>query len=352
MNRRRVIPIVLLLLVDPSSPAFVMLRRNGNTGPFEGSGTVEATESELGFTAAGRIEVVTVVEGDTVARGAELARLDQSELAARRDQAAATAASAEASLLELQRGSRPEELRQAEAPRRGAAFDAKTAERSAIRARELHAKQVLSDQELDQAENALGMRARARSRPARRCSWRRAGPRKERVDAARANAAAANATVRALDATIANTVIHAPFPGVITVRQHHPGEIVQPGAPVLTLLDRTDRWVKVYVPETRIGSVHVGQAAHITTDTFPGTPLPGARVVRVVGSGVHAQDRPDPRGAGEAGVRGEGADRGRSVVRAQARHAGRRRAGGRTVNDGAGSAPRAGGEPAAIETHA
>jgi len=274
MNRRRVIPIVLLLLVILVT-AFVMLRRNGNTGPFEGSGTVEATESELGFTAAGRIEVVTVVEGDTVARGAELARLDQSELAARRDQAAATAASAEASLLELQRGSRPEELRQAEAAAQGAAFDAKTAERSAIRARELHAKQVLSDQELDQAENALGM-ARTREVQTREAlQLAKAGPRKERVDAARANAAAANATVRALDATIANTVIHAPFPGVITVRQHHPGEIVQPGAPVLTLLDRTDRWVKVYVPETRIGSVHVGQAAHITTDTFPGRRYPG-----------------------------------------------------------------------------
>jgi HlyD family secretion protein len=274
MNRRRVIPIILVLLVILVT-AFVMLRRNGNTGPFEGSGTVEATESELGFTAAGRIDMVAVVEGDTVARGAELARLDQSELAARRDQAAATAASAEASLLELQRGSRPEELRQAEAAAQGAEFDAKTAERSAVRARELHAKQVLSDQELDQAENALGL-ARTRevqTREALRLA--KAGPRKERVDAARANAAAANATVRALDATIANTVIHAPFPGVITVRQHHPGEIVQPGAPVLTLLDRTDRWVKVYVPETRIGSVHVGQAAHITTDTFPGRRYPG-----------------------------------------------------------------------------
>jgi len=274
MNRRRVIPIVLVLLVILVT-AFVMLRRNGNTGPFEGSGTVEATESELGFTAAGRIDMVAVVEGDTVARGAELARLDQSELAARRDQAAATAASAEASLLELQRGSRPEEIRQAEAAAQGAEFDAKTAERSAVRARELHAKQVLSDQELDQAENALGL-ARTRevqTREALRLA--KAGPRKERVDAARANAAAANATVRALDATIANTVIHAPFPGVITVRQHHPGEIVQPGAPVLTLLDRTDRWVKVYVPETRIGSVHVGQAAHITTDTFPGRRYPG-----------------------------------------------------------------------------
>jgi HlyD family secretion protein len=31
----------------------------------------------------------------------------------------------------------------------------------------------------------------------------------------------------------------------------------------------------VYVPETRIGSVHVGQAAHITTDTFPGRRYPG-----------------------------------------------------------------------------
>jgi HlyD family secretion protein len=265
-----VIPIVLLLVVVVAIAWFVLLRRGNGDAPYEGSGTVEATESDLGFTVAGRIEAVDVVEGDTVQAGRELARLDRSELQARRDQAAASAAAADAALLEMRRGSRPEEIRQAEAAADAADHDAATAERDTKRARELHAQQVLSDAELDRSETALGM-AQARQVQAREAlRLMREGPRKERVDAAHANAEAAAATVRSLDATLANTVIKAPSPGVITVRHHHPGEIVQAGAPVLTLLDRSDRWVKVYVPETQIGAAHVGQAAHITTDTFPG----------------------------------------------------------------------------------
>lgn len=269
MNRRRMLPIVLLLIVIVVT-SFVLLRRGRNSGPFQGSGTVEATEAELGFTVAGRIDAVSVEEGDTVAAGAELARLDQSELSARRDQADATARAADASLLELRRGSRPEEIRQAEAAARAATEQANTAEKDATRARELRKQQVLSEAELDQAEAALAA-ARAREVEAREAlRLVRQGPRRERIEAAQANAAAASATVRSIEATLANTVIRAPFPGVITVRHHHPGEIIQAGATVLSLLDRSDRWVKVYVPETRIGSVHVGQSAHITTDTFPG----------------------------------------------------------------------------------
>lgn len=269
MNRRRLLPIVLLLIVVVVV-AVVVMRRGRAGGPFEGSGTVEATEAELGFTVAGRIETVAVEEGDTVGTGAELARLDQSELSARRDQAAATATAADAALLEMQRGSRPEEIRQAEAAAQAASNAASTAEKEVARARALRAQQVLSEAELERIESAYTA-AQARQVEARE-SLRlvREGPRKERVQAARANAAAAAATVRSLDATLANTVIKAPFRGVITVRHHLPGEIIQAGAPVLTLLDRGDRWVKVYVPETRIGSVHVGQTAHITTDTFPG----------------------------------------------------------------------------------
>jgi len=43
----------------------------------------------------------------------------------------------------------------------------------------------------------------------------------------------------------------------------------------VTLLNREDRWVKIYVPETRVGSVHIGQGAAISTDTFKGRTFPG-----------------------------------------------------------------------------
>jgi HlyD family secretion protein len=56
----------------------------------------------------------------------------------------------------------------------------------------------------------------------------------------------------------------------VTVRHREPGEVVPAGSPVLTVMNRDDRWVKIYVPETRIGAVRLGLEAEITTDTFPG----------------------------------------------------------------------------------
>ena len=53
------------------------------------------------------------------------------------------------------------------------------------------------------------------------------------------------------------------------MRHRQPGETVSPGLPVLTLTDLDDRWVRIYVPENRIGAVSLGQGATIRSDTYP-----------------------------------------------------------------------------------
>ena len=65
---------------------------------------------------------------------------------------------------------------------------------------------------------------------------------------------------------------------MVTVRHAVPGEVVVPGAPVVTVMDLEDRWVRIYIPEDRIGAVERGQPAVITADTYPGKTNPG-RVV-------------------------------------------------------------------------
>jgi HlyD family secretion protein len=102
-----------------------------------------------------------------------------------------------------------------------------------------------------------------------------AGPRKERIEGARAQLAQAEAALRVADAQLANTTIRAPFDGVVTVRGREPGEIVPAGSAVVSLMNRDDRWVRIYVSESRIGAVRVGQPASITSDTFKGRSYPG-----------------------------------------------------------------------------
>src|SRR5690349_13052689 len=77
------------------------------------SGTVEATQAELGFQLSGRLQAITVREGDRVTSGVQFANLDQSELLAQREVARAQVAAAQAGLSELLAGSRKEEIAQA-----------------------------------------------------------------------------------------------------------------------------------------------------------------------------------------------------------------------------------------------
>ena len=60
------------------------------------------------------------------------------------------------------------------------------------------------------------------------------------------------------------------------MRHHEPGEIIGPGAPVVSVLDRDHRWVRIYVPEDRIGRLRIGQRASIASDTFHDRRYPGA----------------------------------------------------------------------------
>jgi len=66
------------------------------------------------------------------------------------------------------------------------------------------------------------------------------------------------------------TILRAPSAGVVTVRQAELGEVVGPGSPVVTLADLDHIWLRAYIAETDMGSIHWGQDATVTTDTYPG----------------------------------------------------------------------------------
>lgn len=241
----------------------------GETGGISASGTVEATEADLGFQIPGRVLEILPREGDMVSGGQELARLDLGEMEAARSAAVAALAGAEARLAELRRGARPQELAQAEAGARAAGQRVDDARRDAERARTLFAGGAVSRQALDKAETALELAEAARRQADEALALVRQGPRAETIQAQEAMVEQARANLARADASLAHGVIVAPFPGRVTVRHREPGETVSPGAPVLTLLDPDDRWVRIYVREDQIGAVQVGMAAEIFSDTYP-----------------------------------------------------------------------------------
>ena len=240
------------------------------------SGTVEATEAQLGFPVPGRLEQVTVDEGDTVAPGMVVAQLDRTETEARRQQAAAQVEAARALLMELEHGARIEEIAQARAARDAARERLRDAERDRDRTKILFDSGAVSREVYDKAMTQYDVAQSQGTQVDEQLRLIERGPREERIAAQRAQLAQTDAALHTIEATLQNMTIKAPFRGIVTVRHREPGEIVPAGSPVFTIMNPADRWVRVYVPEMRIGSVHVGQAASIASDTYAGKAYPGA----------------------------------------------------------------------------
>jgi multidrug resistance efflux pump len=295
-------------------------------GPLRVSGFIEAHEARVGSRVGGRVKAVRVEEGQMVRPGDALVELEPFDLPARRALAAAEVAQRQAALEELLAGYRPEELAQARArdeqsramladlergsrPQEIAAARAQLDEAQAAlqlahadhaRIASLFERTVTSREELDSATRNLrtaeaalearrqavalleaGARAdqivRARAQveeTSHALALLLRGYRKEDVAQARAAVDGARAQESIYERQIEELSVRATIAGRVEAVDLRPGDLVAPDAPILTLLDLSDLWVRAYVPEDRL-NVKVGQAVWVTVDSFPGERFAG-----------------------------------------------------------------------------
>jgi HlyD family secretion protein len=227
------------------------------TGETMGTGTLEARyTAALGPRITGRITAVNVDQGDRVAAGQLLATLDDAE--ARRHLGAAEAARA-ASATTVTR-IRTEEAR--------AQAVLKRAQLEHTRAVSLVDSRSLAESERDKATEQLRIAeadlARVRAAIA---------------EAVQAEAAAAS-QVALQQEILAHTRLTAPFAGLVTRRDRHPGDVVNPGGTVLQLVATDEIWVSAWIDETAIARLAPDQPARIVFRAEPDTPYPG-RVARL-----------------------------------------------------------------------
>jgi HlyD family secretion protein len=78
------------------------------------------------------------------------------------------------------------------------------------------------------------------------------------------------AALAAAEAQLGYTVLQSPQAGVVLRKHVEPGEMIPAGMPAVTIADLSNIWVKIYIPETQLGRIRLGQAAEITTDSFRG----------------------------------------------------------------------------------
>ena len=255
--------------------------RSGNDqGPPRASGYVEATEVRVSPEVGGRLVELNVAEGDRVASGDLIARINtaDTELAIRRGEADRDQATAQLRL--LQAGSRREDVRQAEAQVQSAQAEVsvtdaelQSATADLQRFEALLEANAGSRKQRDDAKTRRDVAAarvtvaKERVRAATETLARlRAGSRVEEVAAARARVAATEAQIATLNKSLADAELHSPVSGIVTSKLIDQGEVIAPRTPIVVITDLDHAWANVYVDEPVVPRLKLGQKATVVTD--------------------------------------------------------------------------------------
>ena len=273
---RRTVAVMVLCL-----PLLLALGACGRRGPFvRASGVVEMDEIDVASFEGGRVARLTVDEGDTVRAGETLAVLRRGELAAQVQAQLAQAERAVAEARVVAIGPRAEEIRAARADLASAEAQLDLAEKQLARMQALAQSQSVAQADVDRAradrDAALAKRDGARER----LHLLESGSRPEDIIASRRAADAARAQLAALESRLGEMFLIAPSKGVVMLRNFDPGELVQPGQPVVTLGNPERLWVRVYVAAPEIGRVRIGAHADVFAEGFARHTFPG-RIVMV-----------------------------------------------------------------------
>ncbi|MDV6032948.1 MAG: HlyD family efflux transporter periplasmic adaptor subunit [Phycisphaera sp. RhM] len=290
-----------------------------NPDPPRVSGMIEADEIRLGSRVGGRIAMVHVQEGQEVAAGDVLVEFEpydllerekelELSLAARQSQYQQTLAGfrdeeiaqAKAKFDQLQArldllvaGPRPQEIEAARGRQALAEAEKRLATQGYERLSKLAGSNATSQQEMDAAREALEaasanlvvrqqelelllagtreeeLRGAAASVEEARQAWQlmQRGYRQEEIEQAKASRDAAEAALQAIRRQKEELRVKSPIDGRIEALDLQPGDMVAPGAPVLSMLDRNELWVRSYVPQTRV--VNIGRRLRLSIDSHP-----------------------------------------------------------------------------------
>lgn len=221
-------------------------------------GEVDATEFSVSSKIAGRVETVFVKDGETVKKGQLLINLDCPEIKARLNQALSVEKAASAQQDKVYKGSRVEEIQVAFKMWLTNKTTADLARKTFDRMRRLHGDGVVSTQKYDEAK--ANMIAAREAAGAAKASYDMAiaGARQEDKTTAMASVAKSAALVSEVRAYLDETHLSAPIDGEVTECIVHPGEIISPGYPLVSMVDRSDIWVSFNLREDLLTKIRMG----------------------------------------------------------------------------------------------
>lgn len=291
---------VLVIVIAIAAATYFFFFRDP-AGELQLIGTIDANQVIVSSKITGRIEKLAVDEGSAVKQGDLIAQLDTAELKAQEASYAALVASYRSRVAESQatetstQGTTSSDVVTAEDRLQAAQASLAEAQADLIRIRadsvrtENLAKQgVASQQQSDDAAAALNAQiarvnslqqqtgaavAEVKSAQAR---THQAHAAQSTVAAMRAQQLGAEADREQAQARLAYTTIAAPISGTVSVRVAREGEVVAPGAAIVTIIDLNDTWVRAPMPETYADKIGIGDMLKVR---LPGGDMVNGKVI-------------------------------------------------------------------------
>ncbi|MDH3523729.1 MAG: HlyD family efflux transporter periplasmic adaptor subunit [Acidobacteriota bacterium] len=264
MNARNQTRILLAVLVVAGLGAGC--RRAADGGAIHASGHIEATEVRLAARIGGRLLEAPLQEGDPVRAGALVARFDAVDAELELAQARAQVDGADAQLRLLLAGSRREDVQTAEDQLAKTQAELDAAVRDLDRLEGLATRGTATEKARDDARTRREVAQRSVAAARAQLDKLIAGPRRQEIEAARAQHAGAVARVAAIQQRITDATVLAPTDGVLTERMAEPGEVLPPGATLAVLTEIARPWLNVWIDEPSLSRVRLGDAVEVRVD--------------------------------------------------------------------------------------
>jgi multidrug resistance efflux pump len=267
--------------------AYVGYRIRRAQAPLEWSGTVEVHTIEVGSRVGGRVLDVHVREGDNLVAGQPLVTLEKGDLPAQRRIAQGQLEQAQSVLKKVASRTLPT-ARRAELAEAEARLQVQQAQEAKAKMDNERAQKLLGSgagTRVDADNAALALRtatAQVAAQRAQKETILHGTP--EDVRSGEGMVEAAQGRLQQIDVMLDELVVRAPRASRVESLDLRPGDILAPNAPAAKLLEPTELFVRIYVPETEIGRIHPGLEVPIFVDSFPGRAFRG-RVESVASEG-------------------------------------------------------------------
>jgi membrane fusion protein (multidrug efflux system) len=240
---------------------------------------VQADTVQVSPQISGYVVEVLVSDNEHVEAGQVLARIDPTTFQARLDQAVANANALEAAISAVDDKAA---LEQAVIAERAAGLASARAESGRMEAdlkryRDLAGQGWVSEQKLQtvragaEQSTASVAQAQAALEAERRSAQSLGSARAQTV----AQAAGARAAVEQARIDLERTVIRAPVAGVVGARSIRPGQLVQPGVTLMSVVPLSRTYIIANFKETQVARLRVGQPVEVKADAFGGQPIKG-----------------------------------------------------------------------------